>query len=75
MRRRHHFCRCSANLGTVFTLATNGTGYAILHNFAGQPSDGANPNAALSFDAAGNLYGTTMQGGWVSNRGTIFTWP
>lgn len=36
--------------------------YTVLHNFAGGP-DGATPLAALTLDAAGNLYGTTSVGG------------
>ncbi|HVN05686.1 MAG TPA: choice-of-anchor tandem repeat GloVer-containing protein, partial [Bryobacteraceae bacterium] len=43
----------------------------ILHTFLGiGAQDGENPNALL-FDAAGNLYGTTVGGG-VDNPGTIF---
>ena len=34
----------------------------VLHKFAGSPSDGANPNAAL-VNVNGTLYGTTSQGG------------
>ena len=61
----------ASNLGTVFTIRTDGTGFAVLHHFAGAP-DGANPNAGLTLDGAGNLYGTTAQGG-ASNDGTVFT--
>jgi uncharacterized repeat protein (TIGR03803 family) len=35
----------------------------VLHNFLGSPNDGYLPQAALVFDAAGNLYGTTGSGG------------
>lgn len=50
--------------GTVFELSQSGGGYTetILHNFAGDP-DGAYPFAGVVFDAAGNLYGTTGNGG------------
>ena len=41
----------------------------VLHNFVGE--DGCNPVAALVFDAAGNLYGTTTVGG-ASGQGAIF---
>ncbi len=62
----------SANQGTVFTLATDGTGYAILHTFVGGASDGRRAQAGLMLDGAGNLYGTTGNGG-ASDKGTVFT--
>ncbi len=43
--------------------------YTVLHTFTG--SDGANPNAGIVADAAGNLYGTTQYGG-PSGNGTVF---
>jgi uncharacterized repeat protein (TIGR03803 family) len=57
--------------GTVFELTPSGSGYTetILHNFAGSP-DGAYPFAGVVFDAAGNLYGTTGNGG--TGRGCDF---
>ena len=42
----------------------------VLYSFAG-PTDGDLPYAGLIFDAAGNLYGTTEQGG-TANHGTVF---
>jgi uncharacterized repeat protein (TIGR03803 family) len=48
--------------GTVFQLDTTGK-ETILHSFLGAPADGANPMAGLVLDAAGNLYGTTFEGG------------
>jgi hypothetical protein len=39
----------------------------ILHSFTG--SDGALPHSGLVFDASGNLYGTTFEGG---NTGCVF---
>ena len=59
------------NLGTVFKLAPNADGSwteSVLHSF--NRSDGRQPNAALIFDAAGNLYGTTARGG--ARAGTVF---
>jgi uncharacterized repeat protein (TIGR03803 family) len=40
-----------------------------LHTF--NQKDGAEPNAGLIFDKAGNLYGTTYQGG-AYGAGTVF---
>ncbi|MGA2903948.1 MAG: choice-of-anchor tandem repeat GloVer-containing protein [Candidatus Korobacteraceae bacterium] len=37
--------------------------YTDLHDFAGPPNDGANPEAAPVVDAQGNIYGTTLNGG------------
>lgn len=53
------------NDGTVFELAiASGGGWieTVLHDF-GSGTDGEFPNAALTFDTAGNLYGTTPSGG------------
>jgi uncharacterized repeat protein (TIGR03803 family) len=62
--------------GTVFKLAPGAKGKwteMVLHNFNGK--DGAHPDAGLIFDAVGNLYGTTYQGGnskACGGCGTIF---
>jgi uncharacterized repeat protein (TIGR03803 family) len=57
--------------GTVFKLtpANGGWAYSLLHDFVG--IDGAYPASSLVFDANGNLYGTTTQGG-ASNAGVVF---
>jgi uncharacterized repeat protein (TIGR03803 family) len=59
---------CASNgfngCGVVFRLNTSGT-EAVLYSFAGG-SDGAGPTAGLTQDAAGNLYGTTVNGGNLS---------
>jgi hypothetical protein len=55
------------NAGSVFELSPSTSGEwneTVLYNFSGPGgSDGANPAAGLIFDAAGNLYGTTQNGG------------
>jgi uncharacterized repeat protein (TIGR03803 family) len=43
--------------------------FSSIYDFYGE--DGSNPNGKLLFDAAGNLYGTTYNGG-VNGKGTIF---
>ena len=44
----------------------------ILYEFQGTP-DGANPSGSpLTFDSAGNIYGTTLYGGSESAPGTVF---
>jgi uncharacterized repeat protein (TIGR03803 family) len=55
--------------GTVFELTASGT-ETVLYSFT-SGGDGANPSAALVADAAGNLYGTTMNAG-ASGYGTVF---
>jgi uncharacterized repeat protein (TIGR03803 family) len=61
-------CEHGKGCGTVFKLDTTGK-ETVLHSFAG--SDGANPNAGVVQDAAGNFYGTTFRGG-ASAHGTVF---
>jgi uncharacterized repeat protein (TIGR03803 family) len=50
--------------GIVFKLTPSSTGwsYSVLYVFKGG-HDGANPTGNLTFDAAGNLYGATQNGG------------
>lgn len=52
--------------GAVFELTPQANGaykQIVLYSFSGYPVDGAIPTAALAFDSAGNLYGTTSEGG------------
>jgi uncharacterized repeat protein (TIGR03803 family) len=59
----------SANAGVVFKVDPNGT-ETVLHSFTGG-ADGVTPIGGLVRDKAGNLYGTTSQGG-TSNDGIVF---
>jgi uncharacterized repeat protein (TIGR03803 family) len=59
--------------GTVFEVTPKAGGGAtekLLHSF-GKGSDGTFPYAGLIFDASGNLYGTTYEGG-AYDGGTVF---
>jgi uncharacterized repeat protein (TIGR03803 family) len=55
--------------GTVFSVATNGTGFSILHAFTGS-GDGADPVCKLVL-SGNTLYGTAHEGG-NSGYGTVF---
>ena len=59
----------SDNIGVVFKVDPSGT-ETVLHSFTGG-TDGVIPVGGLLRDAAGNLYGTTSQGG-TSNDGILF---
>jgi uncharacterized repeat protein (TIGR03803 family) len=66
--------------GTAFKISSTGT-ETILYSFGLSTSDGLAPYAGLTVDSAGNLYGTTMNGGpnfgkivngFLDNGGTVF---
>jgi uncharacterized repeat protein (TIGR03803 family) len=63
-------CSPPYGCGTVFKLDNTGTKETILHKFTGVP-DGYFPEALLVRDKAGNLYGTTYEGG-AGSQGTVF---
>jgi uncharacterized repeat protein (TIGR03803 family) len=71
----------SSGWGTVFSVNTDGTGFATLHSFTAIPgpysgeyggtnSDGASPYAGVILSGS-TLYGTTYLGG-TSGYGTVF---
>jgi uncharacterized repeat protein (TIGR03803 family) len=60
--------------GEVFELTpASGGGWneTVLYSFGGVKDDAENPQAGLIFDTAGNLYGTTFDGG-TYGKGTVF---
>jgi uncharacterized repeat protein (TIGR03803 family) len=59
------------DVGTVFKVKTDGTGFALLHKFAGGTQDGSSPYSRLTLDSSGFLYGTTTYGG-TSDKGVVF---
>ena len=63
------------NGGNAFELSPPKTGTTwpenILHSMSGSSTDGANSWSGLTFDSAGNLYGTTSSGG-LYGGGTVF---
>ena len=63
----------SKGKGTVFEVPKTASGYSdipvVLATFDG--SNGANPQAGLISDAAGDLFGTTSGGG-ANNDGAVF---
>jgi len=66
--------------GTVIRLTRKADGVwaeTVLHSFQNNGEDGYFPNGGLIFDVAGNLYGTTLNGGapgaaCPSGCGTVF---
>jgi uncharacterized repeat protein (TIGR03803 family) len=56
--------------GTIFKLDPSGK-FTVLHTFHGG-TGGADPSAGLVRDSAGNLYGTTYQGGGGGNACLTF---
>jgi uncharacterized repeat protein (TIGR03803 family) len=61
----------SRNCGTVFKQNPTGV-ETVLYSFCRTKTDGANPDAGVVRDGAGNLYGATATGGGASTFGTIF---
>jgi len=64
---------CNGGCGTVFEMSPakdKGWEERVLYSFAGG-DDGSFPYAGLLFDAKGDMYSTTSEGG-PSNNGTVF---
>ncbi len=62
----HGYLGQPVGCGTVFELspiAGGGWKEQVIYSFVGSTTDGATPSGNLIFDASGNLFGTTIQGG------------
>ena len=69
----------AAGKGAVFELTPNASGFSetLVYSFLGvKKQDGANPYSQLLIDSAGNIYGTTANGGigksCTGGCGTVF---
>ena len=60
-----------SNGGVVFKIETDGTGFSLLHEFAGGADDGAWPDGSLTLSGS-TLYGMTWEGG-DNDVGVIFS--
>lgn len=63
---------CDGGCGVVFKLTNSGGVWteSVIHQFTGG-SDGSGPGSPVSFDAQGNLYGTTPTGG-IHGMGVVY---
>jgi uncharacterized repeat protein (TIGR03803 family) len=66
---------CQFGCGTVFQLSPSRNVWkeTIVYNFTGTNGDGAYPLGTLILDDAGELYGTTYEGGMANHCGVGFT--
>jgi len=60
----------SNNYGTIWKVSKSGK-ETVLHNFAGYPSDGCWPQAGVTRDSKGNLYGVAYACG-ANNVGALY---
>jgi uncharacterized repeat protein (TIGR03803 family) len=64
------------NRGTLFEIPLSNGAYGAVTDIASfNTTNGANPSGSLIADGAGNLFGTTVNGGATYNRGTVFEIP
>ena len=61
----------AANLGVVYRVAKDGSGYSTLHQFTGADGDGARPISEVMEGSDGALYGTTRDAG-LNDNGIVF---
>ena len=60
----------TAGDGTVYEINTDGSGFQVLHSFAGGASDGRSPERGVVTDGSA-LYGATTYGG-PTDQGVVF---
>jgi uncharacterized repeat protein (TIGR01451 family) len=62
----------TANLGTLFSIGTDGQAFVVLHSFVQGEGDGTRPEGGLTADDD-RIYGMTAEGG-ASDLGTVFAY-
>ena len=63
----------SSDMGSLFSMNTDGTGYSLLESFGLAPADGTFPNGSLTLSGDGSmLFGLTAAGG-AANKGVVFS--
>ena len=62
------------NNGDIVTVTPATAAVNIFHQFAGQPSDGSQQHSSFSFDANGNTFGMSADGG-TKDKGFLYYIP
>lgn len=62
----------SHDLGTIYQIGLDGSGYSVIHSFTGGPLDGATPWSGGLVVEGDELYGTTIEGG-AHGLGVVYT--
>ena len=63
----------TSNLGTLFSVQTDGSGFTVLHSFVGPPNDGETPALAPLILSGSTLYGALDGGGTFTSYGAIYS--
>lgn len=70
----HYSTAYPAGKGVIFSYYIETGSYSLLHSFASDATDGANPQGSLTLDSSANvLYGTASEGGQNSS-GVLFSY-
>src|SRR5580658_7302455 len=64
----------AVNNGDIVTVTPATAAVNIFHQFAGQPSDGSQQHSSFSFDASGNTFGMSADGG-TKDKGFLYYIP
>jgi uncharacterized repeat protein (TIGR03803 family) len=62
------------NNGDIVTVTPATAAVSVFHQFAGQPSDGSQQHSSFSFDAGGDTFGMSADGG-ANDKGFLYDIP